>query len=45
MSLNIKRNRSFQSKKMINFGLKKEKELLGLKSIQKLKTSNTVRKK
>ena len=37
MSLNIKRNINFQSKKTINFGLKKEKELLGLKNTTKIK--------
>merc|ERR1711965_788829 len=32
MSLNIKRNINFQSKRTINSGLKKEKESLGLKN-------------
>ena len=45
MSLNIKRNINFQSKRTINSGQKKEKELLGLKNTQKLKTLNTVKKK
>ena len=45
MSLNIKRNINFQLKKTLNSGRKKEKELLGLKNTQKLKTLNTVKKK
>ena len=45
MSRNIKRNISFQSKRTINSGLKKEKELLGSKNIQKLKTLNIVKRK
>ena len=45
MSQNIKRNINFQLKKMINFGLKREKEFLGLKNIQKLKILNTVKMK
>ena len=40
-----KKNINFQSKIMINFGQKKEKELLGLRNIQKLKTLNTVKRK
>jgi len=32
---NIKRNINFLLRKMKNFGLKKEKEFLGLKNIQK----------
>ena len=45
MSLNIKRNTNSQSKIMKNFGLKKEKEFLGLKNIQKLKMLNTAKMK
>ena len=45
MIQNIKRNISFQLKKMKNSGQKKEKELLGLKNIQKLKMLNIAKKK
>ena len=45
MSQNIKKNKNFQSKRTINSGLKREKELLGLKNTQKLKTLNTVKMK
>ncbi len=37
MSQNIKRNTSSLLRKMINFGLKKVKELLGSRNTQKLK--------
>ena len=40
-----KKNINFQSKITINSGLKKEKEFLGLKNIQKLKMLNTVKRK
>ena len=40
---NIKKNINFRLRKMKNFGLKKEKELPGLKNIQKLKTLNIVK--
>ena len=45
MSLNIKKNTNSQLKKMKNSGVRKEKEFLGSKNIQKLKTLNTVKKK
>ena len=37
MNQNIKRNTSSLLRKMINFGLKKVKELLGSRNTQKLK--------
>ena len=45
LSLNIRRNTNSQSKITINSGLKREKELLGLKNTQKLKMLNTAKKK
>ena len=42
-SLNTKKSTNFLLKTMINSGPKKEKELVGSKNIQKLKTLNIVK--